>query len=404
MVFDETCDSSREDLLDQHVAYFMKQHPEVHSKHTLVRTRPGVYNFDGREISVEWQYSDEADQPGYLIAVDGPLRQPFADYMEDNENGVTYDDKRLGKSALSQVPKGKRLSFGDSNKAYSRLEAMKVAKEQALIREKACEYACAGMAVPQHELMAKYNKTISQKLGGRQRPTGPQPEKQQMSQAPAEAPVASPPPAASPPPQTSPSPSPKASGNGKQQTHGAPKYCAKHDETQKRKKCKPKNLPCSSCQTVIQTNYVEFTICPTCSEKDHRCMCCGCPAVGHAAPSPQAAPSSPMHARGSPQQRRHSKEAAVMSPVNLFGMPDLLGGGQDMNAPSGPPALRPAQMGAPQMAAQQGARPGTIMMPQNNQYASARAPQQNAFSSQNAFQSYKPTMNPMASQNVIIRR
>jgi len=404
MVFDETCDSSREDLLDQHVAYFMKQHPEVHSKHTLVRTRPGVYNFDGREISVEWQYSDEAEQPGYLIAVDGPLRQPFADYMEDNENGVTYDDKRLGKSALSQVPKGKRLSFGDSNKAYSRLEAMKVAKEQALIREKACEYACAGMAVPQHELMAKYNKTISQKLGGRgQRPTGPQPENQQMAQAPAEAPVASPPPSASPTPQTSPAPSPKASGNGKQQTHGAPKYCAKHDETQKRKKCKPKNLPCSSCQTVIQTNYVEFTICPTCSEKDHRCMCCGCAAVGHAAPPPQTAPSSPMHARGSPQQRRHSKEAAHMSPMNLFGMPDIFSAGAKAQTSPEPAAFN----GTPGTIIQSPwAGLGQMMPAQNNAFVSSngyasQAPvaSQNAYASQNAFASYNPT----APQQVVYR-
>jgi len=408
--------TEREDLLDQHVAYYLKHHPEVHARHTLSRLRPGVYNFDGREISVEWHYSDEPDQPGFLIAIDGPLRQPFADYMQDNENGVEWDDKRLGKSSLSQIPKGKRLSFGDGNKVYSRLEAMKVAKEQALVREKAADFVKDGAMVPQHELMAKYKKTISQKLGER---------RQRQSEA--EQPVTGPPPPAeapapvAPPQAAAASPAPASEQKRTSQTHGAPKYCLNHDKTEKRKKTKPQNLECAMCKQVIQTNYVEFYLCPGCSEKNHLCMCCGAPAVGAPpaapAPPPQAqhqAPS-PMAQRGSPQnrvveqspvaqQQPVSKPGAGMSPMNLFGMPDLLGGGQDMNAPSGPPALRPAQMGAPQMAAQQGARPGTIMMPQNNQYASARAPQQNAFSSQNAFQSYKPTMNPMASQNVIIRR
>merc|ERR1719305_310553 len=84
--------SEREDLLDQHVAYYLKHHPEVHAKHSLTRVRPGVYNFNGREISVEWHYADDPDQPGHLIAIDGPLRQPFSDYMQENEYGIEYDD------------------------------------------------------------------------------------------------------------------------------------------------------------------------------------------------------------------------------------------------------------------------------------------------------------------------
>lgn len=397
---DET--SEREDLLDQHVAYFMKHHPEVHTKHNLVRVRPGVYNFDGREITVEWFYSEDPEQPGYLIAVDGPLRQPFADYMQDNENGIYYDDKRLGRSSLSLIPKGKRLSFGDGNKVYSRLEAMKVAKEQALVRERAADYVKDGMQVPQYELMSKYKKTISQKLGERrQRPTGPmmvpEPEVQapQQQQAPAEAPLP-----VQPPPAAAAAAPPKSRASGKQ-THGAPKYCANHNETTKRKKTKPKNLPCSSCQTVIQTNYVEFTICPTCSENDHRCMCCGCPAVGTSAPAPAQAPSSPMNARASrspqPGKSPQSPQLAPMSPMNLFGMPDLFGGSAKA-APS-PGMQRPSS--------------GMLPQPQNNAFASSNAyastnayaqPQpmasQNPYASQNAFASY----NPMASQNAYVGR
>jgi len=438
---DET--SEREDLLDQHVAYYLKHHPEVHKKHHLVRVRPGVYNFNGREISVEWHYSEIPDEPGYLIAIDGPLRQPFADYMQDNENGIEYDDKRLGKSSLSQVPKGKRLSFGDGNKVYSRLEAMKVAKEQALVREKAAEFAKDGMPVPQYELMTKYKKTISQKLGERRQrrpePEGPVPQQtrqpqEPVAQPPAEAPVAAPAPA--------PAASPKAAspqGKGKQ-THGAPKYCAKHDKSEKRKKCKPQNLPCSVCQAVIQTNYVEFALCPTCSEKDHRCMCCGAPAVGAPAASPKApqvqqrpqAPSSPMNA--SPQHV-HSKspthQPSPTSGLNLFGMPDLFNG-------SGPTKQSPEPQssggggvfnGGTIISALQGLSPSrgtptTVMQPQGNAYASNNAftsqkamTSQNHYASQNAnnafvsnnaaFTSYSPVSTPqnaMASQNIIVGR
>merc|ERR1719359_1879986 len=100
--------------------------------------------------------------------------------MEMTEDNAVFDERRLDFSALSQIPKGKRLSFGDSNKVYSRLEAMKVAKEQALVREKASEFVKDGLEVPQHELMTKYKKTLSQKLGERRqrREAEPQPQAQ----------------------------------------------------------------------------------------------------------------------------------------------------------------------------------------------------------------------------------
>merc|ERR1719456_1908558 len=96
--------------------------------------------------------------------------------------------------------------------------------------------------------------------------------------------------AASPPPAP-PAPSPASSQAKSTKTHGAPKYCANHDASQKRKKTKPSNLPCSSCQAVIQTNYVEFSLCPSCSETEHRCMCCGAPAVGASSTPTPSMPS-----------------------------------------------------------------------------------------------------------------
>jgi len=411
----------REDLLDQHVAYYLKHHPEVHKKHRISRVHPGVYNFNGREISVEWHYAEEAGEQGYLIAIDGVLRQPFADYMEENDKGVEYDDRRLGKSSLSLIPKGKRLSFGDTNKVYSRLEAMKVAKEQALVREKAADYVKDGMIVPQHELMSKYKKTISVKLGERRQRQAaveaPLPNAVQVhahgvaespvAAPPAESPVLWEPPAAAspaPPPAATSPPRKPASPEKGARTHGAPKYCVAHCKTEQRKKTKPQNKACTACQTVIQTNYREFALCPTCSEKNHSCMCCGAGAVG-TAPEPQAreAPSSPMHARASPQQHTKSPAPAMQqqSPMNLFGMPDL------MNSAAKSMPITDHQNiggglfnGGGLMSAWQGSTPNkpatTPMMTtpqQNNGYVSNNA--NNAYAPNNAFAS----QHPMASQS-----
>lgn len=295
--------TEREILMDQHVAYFLRKHPEVQMRHQIEKLRPAVYSVNGREIHVDWYYPENPEEQGYLVALDGPLRQPFADYMEETEANVEFDDKCLGRSSLQQIPKGKRLSFGDSHKAYGRLEAMKVAKEQALVREMAADYVRDGVEVPQRELMLKYKKVISQKLGGRQRRSAPEPP---QAEVPAPTPAApAPPPVAqrpspveqvalpAPPPpvqqvasQEKPVPVDKAFQEKpvekarQLQTHGSPVYCTSHNKSEKRKKTQPRQMECSSCKTLIQTNYVEFFLCPDCSQKEHRCMCCGNTAEG----------------------------------------------------------------------------------------------------------------------------
>eukprot|EP00404_Azadinium_spinosum_P004081 CAMPEP_0180467292 /NCGR_PEP_ID=MMETSP1036_2-20121128/26924_1 /TAXON_ID=632150 /ORGANISM="Azadinium spinosum, Strain 3D9" /LENGTH=432 /DNA_ID=CAMNT_0022474249 /DNA_START=1 /DNA_END=1296 /DNA_ORIENTATION=+ len=161
----------KEDLLDQHVGYYFRHHPKVFALHRITRKRTGVYDLDGREIKVEWQYATEPGAQGFLVVVDGPLRQPFANYMEMTETNAEYDSEGIGSSsALQSIPKAKRMSFHDEHKTYSRLEAMKVAKEQALVRERAADYVKDGQDIPR-DLLHKYKKTIQQKLdpGGRRR-------------------------------------------------------------------------------------------------------------------------------------------------------------------------------------------------------------------------------------------
>lgn len=201
----------KEDLLDQHVGYYFRHHPDVYAQHTLIRIRPGAYCLDGREVKVEWQYAAEPGGQGFLVVVDGPLRQPFADYMEMSEQNAEYDTQGVqSASALHSIPKEKRMSFHDQHKLYSRLEAMKVAKEQALVRERAADYIKDGRDVP-GELLMKYKKTIQMKLdpGGRQRAA-----RQRGQQEAAAVPAPPPPPPGMPTPPGAPAPAAGAAAPG----------------------------------------------------------------------------------------------------------------------------------------------------------------------------------------------
>lgn len=157
--------NSQSDLIDQHVAYFLRKNPEVRGNHSIRRRTVGSYDMDGREVQIEWQYATEPGGKGFLVVVDGPLRQPFSDYMKNTEENATYDGQDLNTSNLHMIARDRRISFNDTHKVYNRLEAMKVAKEQALVREKAAGYVKDGRDVPADELMTKYKKTIQVKLG-----------------------------------------------------------------------------------------------------------------------------------------------------------------------------------------------------------------------------------------------
>lgn len=180
-----------EDLLDQHVNYYLRKRPEVCSRHTISRNRQGVYQLDGREVEIQWQYSSQPGGQGFLVVVDGPLRQPFTDYMENTEANASWEGQDIGTSSLHLIPRERRISFNDTHKVYNRLEAMKVAKEQALFREKAANFVKEGQTVPR-ELMVKYKKNIQLKLGQNRRPANPR----EREDLPLEAPEAPPAPVA----------------------------------------------------------------------------------------------------------------------------------------------------------------------------------------------------------------
>lgn len=153
-------------LLDRHVDYYLHQHPEVRNRRNVCRKAPGIYEVGGRTVTVEWQHDVTNRGPGRLMARDGPLLQPFGDYMEQKDTDASYSCTGLKWSNLEKLPRETRMTFEDTGDSYSRLDAMKVAKEQANFREQAAQYAHSGHSVPM-DLWQKYEKTMDVKLGHR---------------------------------------------------------------------------------------------------------------------------------------------------------------------------------------------------------------------------------------------
>lgn len=58
-----------------------------------------------------------------------------------------------------------------------------------------------------------------------------------------------------------------------------PRYCPDHEVSEQRQKGEPRSVECRGCRAPLQTNYVHFSFCPKCSEKEHKCMYCGADAA-----------------------------------------------------------------------------------------------------------------------------
>jgi hypothetical protein len=149
---------AQDDLIHLHVQKHLNQHPEQQG--CIQRQAEGLYIIHGRTVKVGFC----AQQ--FLVVHDGPLRQPFSDYMAGKDSTAIYNKKGLKKSALHNIPKEERISFGDEDNRFNRLDAMKIAKEQAKFREYAAHVRHQGQAVPS-DIMEAYEKTIEKKLGTR---------------------------------------------------------------------------------------------------------------------------------------------------------------------------------------------------------------------------------------------
>lgn len=163
-----------EDPLDVAIAEYFRLNPQAYSNSRgFARIKPGHYLLHGREIVVDFDKTDSfrnlMGEQGYLVVKDGPLKQPLDDYLMNKEATAEYSGSVFQvRNALQSIPQDCRMTFHDTGAGYSRIEAMKVAKEQANTREKAAALTKQGQlpgCESQGKLVAVYEKTIDRKLG-----------------------------------------------------------------------------------------------------------------------------------------------------------------------------------------------------------------------------------------------
>jgi len=156
--------SSTNDLLDQHVEYYLSNNPGVRESSTIWRRRAGCYSINGREVTLDWEHNDPSGGDGFLVVIDGPLRQAFKDYVVGDDARVVYDGQGIRHTNLHKTSEDARVTFPDAGREYTKLEAMKVAKEQAHFRQKAADCMASGNAVPS-DLFDNYESALDSKLG-----------------------------------------------------------------------------------------------------------------------------------------------------------------------------------------------------------------------------------------------
>jgi len=169
--------SDPEDVVDVKVAEYFKTNPQVYTDTKLTRIRPGSYSMkrDGcpsKEIKVEWFWKGHE---GQLQVTDGALVKPFADYFfkKDTNSPTKYAPTSQyngsifkAKNNLQTIPKECRVTFNDAGFDYSRIDAMKVAKEQALLREDVAKMMTQDRQVPHlQRIESRYEKQMDLKLG-----------------------------------------------------------------------------------------------------------------------------------------------------------------------------------------------------------------------------------------------
>jgi hypothetical protein len=117
--------------IDDHIQQLRRDYPAL-VQHSVVCTKKGVYQIAGRAVEVYFDYDEDEDI--ILMVRDGPLTQPFLDYVFDT--GENEDFEVVTSSTnLQTLPEHARLQVPDSAPSDCRLTSMRTAKTQAAQRE-----------------------------------------------------------------------------------------------------------------------------------------------------------------------------------------------------------------------------------------------------------------------------
>lgn len=124
---------------EQQIDSLAKEASFLYPAANLTKQGPNVYSVKGRSVRLEVQHKDGVPS---LVVCDGPLRQPFVDYVHGSANNEDYDVP-IVQSALHAIPEGARVSFEEVF-PDTRAEAMLVACMEAQAREELAQSQLAG--------------------------------------------------------------------------------------------------------------------------------------------------------------------------------------------------------------------------------------------------------------------
>jgi hypothetical protein len=98
-----------------------------------------------------------------------------------------------------------------------------------------------------------------------------------------------------------------------------PRFCPNHDSSEKRSKGEPREQECKNCHIRLQTSYTDFSLCPPCSERQRRCMICGCDAPNNGSYVPATSADAPPKSHGNcahdaPAHRNFSRDLDLPPP------------------------------------------------------------------------------------------
>merc|ERR1719482_1800026 len=111
-----------------------RDYPALHQHRVSPASCPGTYIIAGRALEVYLLPAEDEEEEPVLMIRDGPLRQPFLDYVFDTGRNEEFEEV-VSSNALHAVPDRMRLPVQDLEPTNDRLVAMRRAKEEAKKRE-----------------------------------------------------------------------------------------------------------------------------------------------------------------------------------------------------------------------------------------------------------------------------
>ncbi|CAD7929506.1 unnamed protein product [Amoebophrya sp. A25] len=156
--------------VDQYLSQFLSRHPEYgleiekssnppsNFSSTMAQSNSSTsswFRIRGRVVQLVYR-EGYLSSHGSIDVVDGPLAQDLEDYLDGRQETARYS----GLTDQQGKDKTRLVSFADNEQVYNRIEAMRVAKEQAKIRERELGYGSYDRYRNWHEIALRKSAPI----------------------------------------------------------------------------------------------------------------------------------------------------------------------------------------------------------------------------------------------------